>query len=131
MAEEKEILVGEYDGSEKDYERFKLERPGQHCATAQDQRNDIIRSIEEMSANGAFYELECISCFLRKCCQQMNIPSQQEEVWTMIEVIRHMLMLEPKKLSLLWSFARNLSMSKEELEQQRRWTNQHKNAKLA
>ena len=131
MSEEKEILVGKYDGTEKDYERFKCERLGEHSATAQDQRNDIIRSIEEMSANGAFYELECISCFLRKCCQQMNIPSQQEEAWTMIEVIRRMLMLEPKDLSLLSYFARNLSMSKEELEQQRRWANQHKGAKLA
>lgn len=135
MAEEKKILIGEYDGTEEDYERFKFERLGQHCATAQDQRNDIIRSIEEMSANGEFYELETIGCFLRRYCQQMNVPGQQDEVWTMIRIIRNMLMLKPKDLSTLSFFASRWSMSKEEREQvveaERRWANQHKEAKEA
>lgn len=135
MAEEKKILVGEYDGTEEDYERFKHERLGRHCVTAEGQRNDIIRSIQKMSANGDFQELEIIRRLLRKYPQQLHDPEQQNEVWTMSGIIACMLKLNAKDLNTLSYFATRWATPPEvqrKMDQaQRRWASQRKEAKEA
>lgn len=133
MIEEKTILVGEYDGTKEGYERFKHERLGRHCVTAEGQRNDIIRSIQKMSASGDFQELEIIRRLLRKYTQQLHDPEQREEVWTMSDIIACMLKLNTKDLNMLRFFADRCATPPEvrrKMDQaQWRWANQHKEAK--
>ena len=135
MADEKKILIGEYDGTKEGYERFKHERLGRHCVTAEGQRNDIISSIQKMSASGDFQELEIIRRLLRKYTQQLHDPEQQKEVWTMSDIIACMLKLDTKDLNRLRYFADRWATPPEvrrKMDQaQRRWANQHKEAKRA
>ena len=135
MAEEKKILIGEYDGTKEGYERFKHERLGRQCVTAEGQRNDIIRSIQKMSACGDFQELEIIRRLLRKYTQQLHDPEQRKEVWTMSDIIACMLKLNTKDLNRLSFFADRWATPPEvqrKIDQaQRRWANRHKEAKRA
>lgn len=135
MAEEKKILIGEYDGTKEGYERFKHERRGRHCTTSEGQRNDIIRSIQKMSASGDFQELEIIRRLLRKYTQQLHDPEQRKEVWTMSDIIACMLKLNTKDLNRLSYFAGRWATPPEvqrKMDQaQRRWANQRKEVKEA
>lgn len=135
MTEEKKILIGEYDGTEEDYERFKHEWRGRHCTTSEGQRNDIIRSIQKMSASGDFQELEIIRRLLWKYTQQLHDPEQREEVWTMSAIIACMLKLNTKDLNRLRFFADRWATPPEvqrKMDQaHRRWATQNKEAKRA